>query len=109
MSESKPKFENGSEGGETRRIRFHQAISSNFICKKEKPVRRCEDIKNDVFNLVPHGQTNFFANFLKAFYYICGINFQKNASGSVKNLSKPTVSAPTERSFERGKTAITMV
>ena len=68
MSETKPEIEKVSEYGVTGRFCHREYKSSNFIHKKEKPVRRCKDIKNDVFDLVPQGQTNIFDNSLKYFY-----------------------------------------
>ena len=53
---------------------------------------------NDIFDLVTFGQTELFANYLKDFYYICGIKLQKNGRNiqyAVNKLSKPTLSAPT--------------
>ena len=75
MNKMNPKTEKGSENRVTGRFRYRQSKSSNFIYKKENPVGRCEDIKNDIFDLVPQGQTKLFAKSLKYFYYICGINF----------------------------------
>ena len=66
-----------------------QYKSSKFIHKNEKPFRRCEDINNELFDLVIQGYTELYAKFLKAFYYIGGIKFQKNGSNvqySVNNL-----------------------
>ena len=92
---------------------FHrQAKSRTFICKKEKPVVRCKDIKNDVFDLVPQGRTELFANYLKAFYYICGIKFQNygsNVQYFVKKLSKLKLYLTTDPEFEAVKPAPSMV
>ena len=107
----KPNIEKVSEEGGTGQFCRRQDKSGNFICKKENPVGICEDIKNDVFDLVPQGQTELFSNHLKDFNYTCGIKFQKNGSGvqyAVKNRSKLTISAPTEPSSEAVKTARTM-
>ena len=62
--------------------------------------------------MVPQVHTKIFTNSLKSFYYICGIKFQNNGRKmqyAVKNILKPTLSAPTDPTFEAGKTAITMV
>ena len=55
MREMKLNIEKGSEDGGKRQLHRHQAKSRNFIHKKEKTVGRCEDIKNDIFDLVPQG------------------------------------------------------
>ena len=55
MSETKPKIEKGAYYGGTGRFHRCQAKLSNVIRKKEKPVRRCKYIKNDVFDLVLQG------------------------------------------------------
>ena len=73
MSKTNPKTNKGSEDRGTGQFCRRQAKSSKFICKKVKSVGRCKDIKNDVFDLVPQGQTKLFTNSLKYFYYICGI------------------------------------
>ena len=78
MSKMKPRIKKYSENEVTGQFRRCQSKSSNFISKKEKPVRRFEDINNDVFDLIPQGHTELFANPLKGFYYICEIKFQKN-------------------------------
>ena len=112
MSETKPKTEKGSEEGGTGRFCRHQDRSSNFIRKKEKTSRRCEDIKNDVFDLVLQGQNKLFADALKAFYFIYGIKYQKKGSNvqyTINNIYKPTLSAPSEASFEASKSLLTMV
>ena len=70
-----PKTEKGSENRGTGRFIYRQAKSSNFIYKKVKPVGRCKDIKNGIFDLVPQGQTKLFAKLIKYFYYICEIKF----------------------------------
>ena len=111
MSEIKPNIEKGPEDGRTGGFRRCQAKSSNFTRKKEKPVKIVEDNNNYVFEFVPQGQTELFANSLKYFYYIYGIKFQKNGSNVqyyVKNLSKPTLSAPKDPAFKEGKLALTM-
>ena len=111
MIKMKPKIEKGSEDRGTGIFHHRHAKLRNFIRKKEKPVRRCKYINNDIFDLVFQGQTKLFANSFKRFYYICGIKFQRNRSKvqySVKNISKPKMYAPTEPVFKEGKTAITM-
>ena len=55
MRKMKPKNKKGSEYGGTGEFCNRQAKSRNFICKKEKSIRRCKDIKNYVFDLVPQG------------------------------------------------------
>ena len=75
MSKTKPKTEKGSEERVTGRLCRHQSKSSNFISKKQNPVGRCKDIKNDIFDHVLQGHIKLFANSLKYFYYICGIKF----------------------------------
>ena len=112
MRKTKPTIEKGSEDRGTGQFRHRQSKSRNFIRKKENPAGRSKDINNDFFDLVPQGQTELFANLLEAFYYICGIKFQKNVIDveySVKNLMKPALSAPIEPAFKAGKTALTMV
>ena len=112
MGKTNPNTEKVSEDGVTGRFCPRQSKLSKFIHKKENPVRRCEDINNDVFGLVLQGKTELFANFLKDLYYICVINFQKNGSGvqyTINNLPNPTLSAPTDPAFEAVKTALTMV
>ena len=97
MCKTKPKIEKGLEDRGTGRFYRHQSKSSNFMRKKEKSVGRCEDIRNDVFDLVLQGQTELFSNSLKDFYCKYEINLQKNGSGmqyTVRNLSKPTLAAP---------------
>ena len=84
------KIEKGSEDRVTCPFRRRQSNSSNFIRNKEKPIKICEDIKNEVFELVSQGQNVSFTNSLKGFYYICGIKVQNNGSNvqhSVKHLS----------------------
>ena len=81
MSETKPKTEKTSEDGGRGQFCRRQDKSSNFICKKENPVGRYKYIKNDVFDVVSQEHTELFSNSIKAFYYICGIKFQKNGSG----------------------------
>ena len=112
MSKTKPKTEKGSEERVTGRLCRHQSKSSNFISKKQNPVGRCKDIKNDIFDLFLKGHIELFSKSLKSFYYIFGINLQNNVSGmqySVKNISKPTMSAPTEPAFSLGETPLTVV
>ena len=112
MSEMNPKTEKGSEYGGTGQFRRRQTNSRNFTRKKENPVGRCKNIKNDVFDLVLQGQTEILTNPLKYFYYISGIKFKTNGSDvqyAIKNISNPTLSAPTHPAFKVGKTALTMV
>ena len=80
MSKMKTNIEIGSKEGGTGRFWNYQANSSNLIHKKEKPVGRCEKIKNNIFDLVTQGQTKLYTKLLKVFYYIYGIKFQKNGS-----------------------------
>ena len=61
MSRMNPKIKKVSEYGEPGRFCPRKVKSRKFISKK-KQVGRCKDIKNDVFDLVPQGQTNLFAN-----------------------------------------------
>ena len=85
---------------------------ANLSARRRRIFGRCEDIKNEVFDLVSQVHTDLFANSLKAFYNICGIKFQKNESKvqyDVKYLSQTTLSSPTETAFTVGKTALTMV
>ena len=85
---------------------------SNFISKKENPVKSCKYINNGIFDLVPQGHTELFSNSLKVLYNICVIKFYKNRSDvqyAVKNISKPMLSAQIEPEFKADKTALTMV
>ena len=112
MRKTKPNIDKGSEYGGTGRFRLRQAKSRNFIRKKEKPVGEYEDIKSDVFDLVPQDQTKLYANSLKLFYYIFGIKVQNNWIGiqySVKNLSNQTIFASIEPVLEAGKTDFTVI
>ena len=98
MRKMKPKIKKGSEEGVTGRFRRRQSNPINFIRRKEKPPWKCEDTKNNVFDLVPQGQAKLFTNSLKDLYYICGIKFQKNGSDlqyTVNNILMPTLSEPT--------------
>ena len=65
MSETKPTIEKVSDELGIGQFRYHQSNSRNFIHKKEKPVGRCEDINNDIFDLVTQVQTEIFSNSLK--------------------------------------------
>ena len=53
MSKTNPKIKKGSEDRGTVRFHHRQAKSIHFIRNKEKPFRRCEDIKYEIFKLVP--------------------------------------------------------
>ena len=67
---------------------------------------------NDFSDMVTQGQTKLFTDYLKAFYYICGINFQNNGSSvqyAINKFSRPTLSATIYPDFEAGKTTLTMV
>ena len=84
----------------------------NLYTQEENPVGICEDIKNEVFDLLHQKQTDLFTNSLKGFYYICGINFQRNrryVKYAINNPSNITLYAKTEPSFEAGKTALSIV
>ena len=62
MIETKPNIEKGLEDGGKGLFIRHQSKFRNFIHKKEKSVRICEDIKYDTFGLVPQGQTELYNN-----------------------------------------------
>ena len=62
MIKIKLKIEKGSEERITGRFCHNQDKLRKFILKKEKSVGRCEDIKNDIFDLVPQGQTELYTN-----------------------------------------------
>ena len=112
MSKTEPKIEKGSEDEGTGKFRRRQDNSRIFIRKKKNPVGICEDIKNEVFDLLHQKQTDLFTNSLKGFYYICGINFQRNrryVKYAINNPSNITLYAKTEPSFEAGKTALSIV
>ena len=96
MNKINPKAEKGSENRGTGWFRYRQSKSSNFIYKKENPVGRCEDIKNDIFDLVLQGQTKFQNNWNDVQY-------------AVNNLLKTTLSAPTYPELGVGETALTIV
>ena len=90
-----PNIKKGSYYGGTGRFHHCQAKSGNFIQNKKKSVRRCENIKNDVFDLVTQGHTKLCTIFMKACYYICEIIFQRSSSDvqyTVKNMSRTTLS-----------------
>ena len=95
MNKINPKAEKGSENRGTGWFRYRQSKSSNFIYKKENPVGRCEDIKNDIFDLVLQGQTKFQNNWNDVQY-------------AVNNLLKTTLSAPTYPELGVGETALTI-
>ena len=73
MREMKPNINKVSEDGGTGKFIHLQAKTGNFIRKKEKPVGRCEDMNNDVFEMVLQGKTKLFFNSLKDLYSICGV------------------------------------
>ena len=52
MRKTKPNTKKGLEEGGTGRLRCSQAKLSNFIRKKENPVRGYDDIRNNTFDLI---------------------------------------------------------
>ena len=70
MKETKLKIEKNLDDGGTGIFCVRQYKSRYFIYKKINPVRRFEDINNDVSYLVPQGHTELFANSMKAFYIL---------------------------------------